>query len=184
MSITEKLLASKNALANLLAYANAKTGKSDPDIGEAIRTLVDGYGGGGGLPDGITEMATGTVVFDANRNLYASNYKPEHGMSAIPRFAAFFDEYELENGFVRTLDNDVTTATQIAFGFGIRFGVDSRWGCTYGISSNNAIAGQQYNGNNVGRYSGIAMDATYLTITGYSGHLFPAGHTLRWICWR
>lgn len=48
MSITEKLLASKNALASLLTFANAKTGKADPDIGEAIRTLVDGYGQGGG----------------------------------------------------------------------------------------------------------------------------------------
>lgn len=51
MSITEKLTASKNALASLLTFANAKTGKSDPDIGEAIRTLVDGYGGGGGFTE-------------------------------------------------------------------------------------------------------------------------------------
>lgn len=32
----------------LTEFANAKTGKSDPDIGEAIKTLVDGYGQGGG----------------------------------------------------------------------------------------------------------------------------------------
>lgn len=48
MSITEKLTSSKNALASLLDYANAKTEKNDPDIGEAIKTLVDGYGQGGG----------------------------------------------------------------------------------------------------------------------------------------
>lgn len=59
MSITEKLTASKNALASLLTFANAKTGKADPDIGEAIRTLVDGYGGGGG---GDSKIIRGTIV--------------------------------------------------------------------------------------------------------------------------
>lgn len=66
MSITEKLLSSKNALSSLLTFANAKTGKSDPDIGEAIRTLVDGYGQGGGGDfwdaEGDIEQGQGTAT--------------------------------------------------------------------------------------------------------------------------
>lgn len=48
MSIADKLTASKNALSSLLTFANAKTGKSDINIGDAIKTLCDGYGQGGG----------------------------------------------------------------------------------------------------------------------------------------
>lgn len=71
MSITEKLTASKNALASLLTFANAKTGKSDPDIGEAIRTLVDGYGGGGGIKVSPDEIQPSRIVANKyynNRN--------------------------------------------------------------------------------------------------------------------
>lgn len=49
MSIADKLAASKNALVNLLAFANTKTGKDDTNIGDAIKTLCDGYGQGGGV---------------------------------------------------------------------------------------------------------------------------------------
>lgn len=35
-------------LTNLLAFANSKTGKSDINVGEAIKSLADGYGSGGG----------------------------------------------------------------------------------------------------------------------------------------
>lgn len=41
MSLTSRLQA-------LLTYANNKTGKNDPNLGEAVRSLVDGYGSGGG----------------------------------------------------------------------------------------------------------------------------------------
>ena len=44
MTIGEKLESSKNALINLLSFANAKTGKTDANIGDAIKTLCDGYG--------------------------------------------------------------------------------------------------------------------------------------------
>lgn len=47
-SIADKLEVSKNALEGLLDYANEKTQKADSNIGEAIKTLVDGYGQGGG----------------------------------------------------------------------------------------------------------------------------------------
>lgn len=48
MSIADKLSKSKNALVYLLDFANSKTGNDDPDIGEAIHTLCNGYGQDGG----------------------------------------------------------------------------------------------------------------------------------------
>jgi len=47
-NIKNRIDVANENLTNLLDYANAKTEKSDTDIGEAIRTLVDGYGQGGG----------------------------------------------------------------------------------------------------------------------------------------
>lgn len=51
MSLLDKLSQAKSTLDNLLAFANNKTGKGDTSIGDAIKTLCDGYGGGsGGTP--------------------------------------------------------------------------------------------------------------------------------------
>lgn len=47
MTYSERIDAKANEIELLTDYANAKTGKSDPNIGEAIKTLVDGYGQGG-----------------------------------------------------------------------------------------------------------------------------------------
>lgn len=45
-TIAEKLTASKNGLTALLDYANQTTGQSDTNIGDAVKTLADGYGKG------------------------------------------------------------------------------------------------------------------------------------------
>lgn len=63
-TISKKLTASKNGLTALLEYANQTTGQSDTDIGEAIRTLCDGYGqgGGGGIAEPYSILKPGGVV--------------------------------------------------------------------------------------------------------------------------
>lgn len=50
MTIGEKLEASKNGLDALLTYANGVTGASDSSIGDAVKTLADGFGHGGLSP--------------------------------------------------------------------------------------------------------------------------------------
>lgn len=42
---------SKSKMDALLAYANGVTGKTDVSIGDAIKTLCDGYGSGGSIPE-------------------------------------------------------------------------------------------------------------------------------------
>lgn len=55
-----------DAINALTRYANETTGQSDPDLSSAVRTLCDGYGGGGGYTlDAIAEKSiTGDIVLD------------------------------------------------------------------------------------------------------------------------
>ena len=55
MAITPKIRA-------LIQYANEKTGAADTTLGDAVKTLCDGYGGGGG---GYYE---GTFILSSNTN--------------------------------------------------------------------------------------------------------------------
>lgn len=60
-------------LTALIAYANGITGKVDATIGDAIRSLVEGYGGGGRLPSEYQEVeyieSTGTQYIDVGVKL-------------------------------------------------------------------------------------------------------------------
>lgn len=53
MSIKQRIDAQTDALSALLTYANDATQAGDADIGEAIRTLVDGYEKGSGNPSWV-----------------------------------------------------------------------------------------------------------------------------------
>lgn len=53
--------ANKNTLKLLVDYANGVTGNSDTNIGDAIKTLADGYGQGGGLTIQQTDLVVETV---------------------------------------------------------------------------------------------------------------------------
>lgn len=50
MTYAERVDAKANEAELLTAYANATTGASDLNLGDAVRTLVGGYGKGGGGP--------------------------------------------------------------------------------------------------------------------------------------
>lgn len=48
MSLTEKMTTIESETTALLSYANGVTGSSDTRLGDAVKTLADGYGKGGG----------------------------------------------------------------------------------------------------------------------------------------
>lgn len=60
MSLTEKLSTIGSEAEALLAYANDVTGASDSRLGDAVRTLADGYGHGGEPLETITINGTYT----------------------------------------------------------------------------------------------------------------------------
>lgn len=53
MTIGEQLNATADAMDALLTYANGITGAADTNIGDAVKTLADGYGQGGGDIPGL-----------------------------------------------------------------------------------------------------------------------------------
>lgn len=62
MTVTKKLQALLNA-------SNAKTGESNTTLTDAVQTLIDGFGqGGGGLPAGIAEYEVQTFTPEADTN--------------------------------------------------------------------------------------------------------------------
>lgn len=70
-TIGEKLEASVNGLDALLTYANGVTGESDVSIGDAVKTLADGFGGGGAgwsepsfVVENVSDGTYGSVTFD------------------------------------------------------------------------------------------------------------------------
>lgn len=84
-TIGEKLTASKNALDNLLTYANTTTGVEDTNIGDAIKTLCDGYGHGSGgnileFVEGIGDVVPDAYIENGNEVAYSgwsiSKYYP------------------------------------------------------------------------------------------------------------
>lgn len=76
MTIGEKLEASKNGLDALLTYANGVTGAADTNIGDAVKTLADGFGGSSPL---VELAGVGEVVEDAYVD--AGMIKPYSGWS-------------------------------------------------------------------------------------------------------
>lgn len=82
MSIESKLQA-------LLTASNTTTGETDTTLTDAVQSLIDGYGGGGGeLPVGIEEIASGTFSVtektDGTSMTGRNAIKFEHGMNGTP----------------------------------------------------------------------------------------------------
>lgn len=62
MTIAEKLSAIAEAISARISAANGKTGKSDTTLTEAVQSLCDGYGqGGGGSGLSFSSSANGTM---------------------------------------------------------------------------------------------------------------------------
>lgn len=57
----ERLNALADQMDALLQYANGTTGAGDTRIGDAVKTLADGYGQGGGGKTEVWETVTGTM---------------------------------------------------------------------------------------------------------------------------
>ncbi len=72
-----------DAITSLTTYANGITGKSDTNLPDAVRSLADGYGQGGGY--------TGIEV-KTDSNGYITDYIL-HGFSEIPQYALNYSAY-------------------------------------------------------------------------------------------
>lgn len=62
MSLVDKLDTIKTEVSSLLTFANETTGSDDTTLGEAVHTLADGYGQGGGDDDLVASIIDGSVT--------------------------------------------------------------------------------------------------------------------------
>lgn len=82
MSITSTLQDTKARLDSLLEYANETTGQSDVSIGDAIKTLADGFGGGGDNKNFFVHTFTEQIATSAS----GSNIVIPHNLGKIPTY--------------------------------------------------------------------------------------------------
>lgn len=72
----------KEKIQGLIDSANAKTGAEDSTLTAAVNTLIAGFGsgGGGGLPNGISAVSTGTVTYSESQ----TSMDIDHGLGVKP----------------------------------------------------------------------------------------------------
>ena len=103
MTYQDRIDAKASEIELLTAYANGVTGQDDSNIGDAIKTLCDGFGGGGGV---LTIEYTPVIDVRAASNVYIN-----HGLAKVPSVIIAVTDDELD---------DYTGATSYVFA-GIAF---------------------------------------------------------------
>lgn len=75
----------KAKIQGLIDSANTTTGSADADLTTAVGSLIAGFGqgGGGGLPAGITALASGTFTPATDQT---SKLAITHGLGTMPNF--------------------------------------------------------------------------------------------------
>lgn len=84
MSLEEKMLLIKDETDRLLQYANNTTGEADSTLGDAVKRLADGYGGGGG----DTLRPVYTEEFTLNEDYTSTALTNVHSAENLIRYIA------------------------------------------------------------------------------------------------
>lgn len=171
---------------SLLAAANAKTGESDSTLTDAVQTLINGYGQGGGSG---YEKKTGSFVLAEN---YTYSGGPtaaytgmliDTGLSVVQAVIIWSEEWQ--------------AGTETNNCFGLSLGFDTGFGVVAGVGDIlHYYAGSSYMRNGSNNYyaaynQGLffhsfsnSVPAGSFGIKVYnSGFPIRAGHTIRWEAW-
>lgn len=91
-----------DAITALTTYANTVTGASDETLSEAVATLANGYGGGGGNDDALLEgTLSGAYVNDSVTKLKASVFQDQPNLTSV----SLPSVTNIGNSVFRTLGN-------------------------------------------------------------------------------
>ena len=165
MSILSKIQA-------LITAANNTTGESDTTLTDAVQTLVDGYGqgGGGSLPSVISKIDGGEFTF---ATVAISAYYITHNLGVAPRgFVIWADDVDITTAPNNTAIRGVFIVDETANG--------SITSYLYQLTAYNGNFNQYTRG--IGsNYSGYANEnrISYNVGNCYYG----AGVTYRWFAW-
>lgn len=165
MSIRSKIQA-------LITAANNTTGESDATLTDAVQTLVDGYGqgGGGSLPSSISKIDGGEFTLASKT---ASTYHIEHSLGVVPK------------GFAIWTDGvDISTAENSNIIRGVFIVDESANGSVTSYLYQMTVYSHNFNNypRNVGaNYSGYA-NANYISYN-IGNVSYEANVTYKWFAW-
>ena len=137
-------------------------------IAESLPDRGNG-GGGGGLPGGISKIATGTFTSTED----VTSAMVDHGLGEIPTFLVWVAESDLSSpqatfnilGAIVRKVHAINSTTKHKLGYFFR-----------GYNANNSAAGAQNSGA-----SSIYMTDTQCRLCGNSSYQFLAGYEYRWV---
>ena len=164
MSLTSRIQA-------LTAYANEVTGASDTTLSDAVESLADGYGGGGGsLPSSISVIDGGEFTLASETT---STYHIEHSLGVVPKgFVIWTDGVDISTAENNTAIRGVFIVDEPANG--------SVTSYLYQLTVyNNAF--NNYSRNVGTNYSGYA-NANYISYN-VSNIFYEANVTYKWLAW-
>ena len=171
---------------SLLTAANTKTGESDATLTDAVQTLIDGYGQGGG--SGYAKK-TGSFVLAEN---YTYNASPaaaytgmliDTGLTSVQAVIIWSEEWQ--------------AGTETNNCFGLALGFDTGFGMAANVNEIlHYYAGYSYMRYGSNNYYGTASQGLFFHSFSNSvpagsfgikcyNSSFPirAGHTIRWEAW-
>ena len=134
---------------------------------------IQGGSGGGGLPDGITALDTGTYTPSSDQK---SIVRIDHGLGVAPNFCIWMIEADTSQ--------NVLVSTGL---FGASFQKNTVMS-SYVYNAHFAFRGYSSSSSgNVSGSSAVDADDTYFTSTkaplmGSSAYPIKAGYTYRWVC--
>lgn len=176
----------KQKIQSLLTAANTKTGESDTTLTDAVQTLIDGYGQGGG--SGYSKK-TGSFTLAENYTYSSGVSTPytgmliDTGLSAVQAVIIWSEEWQ------------AGTETNNCFGLSLGFDIG------FGVVTNTSdllhyYAGGSYMRNGTNNYYYVAAQGLFFNSFSSSvpagsfgvkvyNSSFPirAGHTIRWEAW-
>lgn len=165
----------KSKIQSLITAANAKTGESDTTLTDAVQTLVDGYGqgGGGSLPSVISKIDGGSFTF-ATDTAVQSN-KISHTLGVKPKGYIIWSD-----DVMRVADNYQNLCLMFSYGIGLPWlgsigGTENQIGYSYAMWRKTNGAVQEQN-------SGMpTINDTQIAPTGY--YYWCGGATYKWLAW-
>ena len=112
--LNENLAEIKNQTDALLAYANAQTGKDDTDLGEAIRSLVEGMGSGSGSGEKLELVASTTASLNLSSDTDFDSIIPSTNNQVIKSATYGHMDIILDEP-IDTTEYDVIIVTKVAY---------------------------------------------------------------------
>lgn len=128
--------------------------------------------GGGGLPDGISALATGTVTMVAN----SSSQIVTHNLGVAPNFIAWAIEDDISGTALTSTATMGASIGKHSIGSGTSSTVYYQTNLIAGYNTASTLAGTTT------KSSSEYMTATEARMIGSTTYYLQAGHTYRWVC--